>query len=136
MQYNKTLPTSTKNFSCLNPHLHVKKDICMIKSENHILVILRMFTKSSWNICVKCKIFLDDGVKNTVSDWCQKKNVTSWNFNFLLILIYSEFLYRYIIWGLLMKMFYICAWDMVSIRHIYDHLMWLEWLRNWILNFI
>lgn len=41
--YNQRFPDSTKNFSCLNPHFHVKKDICMIKSGSHILVILQMF---------------------------------------------------------------------------------------------
>lgn len=65
---SKRFPTSTKNFSCLNPYFHVKKDICMIKSENHILVILQMFTKNTLNVCVKCKTFLEDGVENTVSD--------------------------------------------------------------------
>ena len=83
--YHKRFPTPNKIFSCLNSHFHVKKDICMIKSENHILVILQMFTKSSLNICVKWKIFLDDGVKNTVSDWCQKK------YNFMKILIFCVF---------------------------------------------
>lgn len=85
--YKKRFPTSTKKkFSCLNPHFHVKKNICMIKSENHILVILQMFTTSNLNICVKCKIFLDDGVENTVSDWCQKKTC-----NFMKIQICSVF---------------------------------------------
>lgn len=54
----------------------------MITSENHILVILQMFTMRNLNICVKCKIFLDDGVENTVSEWCQKKSVTLWKFKF------------------------------------------------------
>lgn len=49
----------------------------MIKSEKHILVILQMFTKSNLNICVKCKIFLDDDIESIVSDWCQKKHVNS-----------------------------------------------------------
>lgn len=29
----------------------MKKDICMIKFESHILVILQMFTKSNLNMC-------------------------------------------------------------------------------------
>lgn len=57
----------------------------MIKSKNHILVILQMFTMSNLNIC-KCKVFLDDDVENTVSDWCQNKK-----YNFMKIQIFHVF---------------------------------------------
>lgn len=68
----------------------------MIKSEKHILVILQMFTKSNLNICVKCKIFLDDGIENIVSDWCQEKSVNSMKIQivYVCILIDFEFLFK------------------------------------------
>lgn len=39
LQLQQKVPDFYKNFSYLNPHFHVNRDICMIKSESHILVI-------------------------------------------------------------------------------------------------
>lgn len=135
--YSSRSPTSTKTFSCFNPYSRVKKDICMITSEIHILVILQMFTMCNLNICVKCKIFLDDGVENTVSEWCQKKCVTLWKFKFLM--------YFNLLWVSFQRYWLRLYWKQTeallsvlsdTFCHNSQVLTFEIWPRNWILNFI